>query len=317
MKMNAALKVLFFFTDLILPLTVGYLLKKTKLKPKFFDQMMYWHILVLAPIMAVLSFWTISLDTELIWLPILGVIMQIVPGLIGYFRVKHKYDSPLDQGAYILSTMLVNRGVVGTLCLFILFGEEGYAYAQLVMLFSNVVLYMFCFPMARYFYQAGRGGEGESLSIKKILLNPKQIPVIGIFIGFILNWTGLQRPAVFDSSFEWMVHLSAWMSVLPIGYFMDFQEIKHFWKSTLDVFWIRFVATPLVVLLIALPFIKGLEALLSVVIISASPTAINAVITSKLNDLNMHLAMASLITTTAAYLLVIFPLIVILVEMVV
>ncbi len=308
--MNPKLRIIYFFVDIVSPLFFGYLLsRQTKIKKGFFDRMMVANILLFGTLLSILSFWVISLDVELIWLPLLGVVMQVIPGIIVFLRGGAKPQNPLDRGSYFLSAMLSNRGVVGTLTVFIFYGEEGYAYARLVMLFAGVVLFLFCFPMARYFYETYKGQQGDRPSLVSILLHRNQVPILGIIVGLGLNYNSVPRPAFFAAIFPNLVHISAWLFLIPIGFSMDFGEMRRHWHDVLELLGIKFVATPLLVYILARAVGLSGSALSTVAILSCSPTAINAVVTSKLFSLNVHLAMAAFVLTTIVYLSVVFPLI--------
>lgn len=308
--MNVGIKILYFFTDLILPLVVGYVIKERgKIRQEFFDKMIVFSIVVLAPVLTILSFWTIDMDRGLIWLPILGILMQVIPGVLGFIVAKIKYKNPLEQGSYILSATLINRGVVGTLSVFILFGEAGYAYAQLMMLLSNVYLYMFCFPLSEYFYQLHEGGERNKISFRKIIINRNQIPVLGIIIGLALNYSSLNRPVIFDGAFDFIVHLNAWISLLPVGFSMDFKEMRKYMNTMWEMLGLKYIATPIITYSIARLVISNPIVLYSVLLLTVAPTAINAVTTAKLTKLNIHVATVAFLVTTTVYIFAVYPMI--------
>jgi len=313
---GTTIKLMYFVFDLILPLSLGYVLSlRLKDLKKLFDTILDVNILVLSPVLAILSFWIIRLDAQLIWLPIFGVVMQFVPGTVGYIISRKRYKDPLDQGSYILSTMLSNRGNVGMLTCFILYGELGYALNQLVMLFSNMVQFMFCFPMAQYFYElSANSGQKARLSVKSILFNKRQIAVLGLFVGFLLNMRGIPRPKVFDDFFQYSIHVNAWTSIVPIGYFVNLSEVRKYIGHIWDVVAVKFLLTPLVVYLLAVLIIKDPTALRVVLILSISPTAINAVVTSKLYKLNIHVSMSAFLLTTGIYIFLVFPILILLVR---
>jgi hypothetical protein len=301
-------KLLVFLTDLILPIVAGYLLQKQKrLGDPFFNKMMKFGIVFITPFTVTISFWGSGISAENMWLPILGVVMQMVPFAVGYFVAKKKYSNPLEQGSYILAAMLLNRGVVGSLSVYILFGEVGYSSAQLVMLLSNLVLFTFCFPMARYFSEQNKEEKSAKPTLKSILLNPTQLPTLGIAAGIVLYFAGVSRPPALAKVLDVTVHITAWLSLIPVGYSIDFGKMKGYWKSIWDIIGIKFILTPALLYLPARLLIRNDAILYAFLVLAASPTAINAVVTAKLNKLNVHVAMAAFILSTAVYVLVIFP----------
>lgn len=312
--MDPRLKVLYFFLDIVLPLIVGYaLVRRAGVKEESFDWMVAARVILLGPVVALLSFWVIRLKLELIWLPVLGVAMQLVPGGVAFLRARTKFSDNLDRGSYVLSNMLRNRGVVGLLAVFILYGETGVAYCYLVMSLSPLVLYLLCFPMAGYYHATEQGEGAKRPPLKSILWSRNQIPILGVLAGLALNLSGLPRPVILGDIFPLILHTTFWVVVLPLGASMRFGEMKKYWLPVADSLVIKFVITPAVML--CLSFLVGLqaEALFTVVILSSSPTAINAVFVSKLFKLNLQLAMAAFLLTTAAYLVLVFPVIYVLV----
>lgn len=307
--MNPSIKILFFFVDIALPLCAGYVLaRRERPTARFYDRMMQAAILVVAPVLALLSCWAMELEAHLIWLPILGVAMQVLPGGIGWLLARGKPHDDLEKGSYVISTILSNRGIVGGLAVFILFGETAYAHSRLIVLLGMPVLYGFCFPLARYYHASHRNGQEEG-SIWSIILHPNQVPMLGVAAGFALNFSAVARPEVMGGVFDALVHVIAWMLLVPVGYSIDFGEMREHWRHVLDILPLKFVITPL--LLYALGRAVGLrgEVLATLVIIAASPTAINAVITSKLHNLNVHVSMAAFVLTTGVYLVLVYPVI--------
>ena len=312
--MNTGVKLLCIFADLVAPVAVGYALRRrTRLSPRFFDRVMVFNLVALVTTLSALSFWKISLKPEFIWLPILGVVMQIVPGVVSLFRVKGRYDCPLDQGSYILSMMLSNRGLAGVVTLYILLGpkkgEDAYACSRLVMFLAPFVTYLFCFPLAASFSEKGRGAVRGRASWLRIMLSWRQIPLLGVAAGVVLNQTGWPRPEFLTPVFTAFVHVAAWMFLVPVGYSVDFSAIRRCSHDWVGLCAIKFVVAPLVIY--ALARLLGIEgvALTTVVVLACAPTAINAVIVARLCRLNLHVATGAFILTMVVYILVVAPLI--------
>lgn len=301
-------KLLLFLIDLILPICVGYLLQKQKrFGDPFFNKVMRFGIVFVIPVTVVISFWGRGISLENIWLPILGVMMQMVPFGIGYTIAKRKYTSSSEQGSYILSAMLLNRGVAGSLSVYILFGEAGYSAAQLVMLLGNLVLFAFCFPMAQYFSEQDKAEKSARPTLKSIIISPTQLPTLAIAVGIILFFSGIKRPPILADVLDAGIHITAWVFLVPVGFSINFEKMKRYWKSILDMLGIKFILTPLLLYLPGRLLIHDDITLYTFLILAASPTAYNAVVTAKLNKLNVHVATSAFILTTAVYVLVIFP----------
>ncbi len=310
MSVTLALKILYFFADLVLPLTVGSGVQRwSGVRPGAFDRLTEATIVGLVPVLTTLSFWGLTLRVELLWLPVVGMAMQAAAGLVALARLRTKQRNPLDAGAYLFSAMLSNRGVVGSLSVFILFGERGYAWSRMVLLFGVFVLFLLCFPLARRLSDVHHFGEGGVRSGRRGFLSPRQMPMVGIAVGAALNLAGVDRPAALSTAFPWLVHLNAWLLLLPIGASLDFGEMRRHWREIPDLLAIKFLITPLITWGLAAAVGLRDPMLVTAVILAASPTAIMAVVVCKLHGLNVHLATTAFVVTTAAYVAVGFPLV--------
>ena len=113
--MDIKVKLGYIFADLILPLIIGYLFRyQQRYRDVFFRNMMSLNILFFVPVLSTLSGWVLKLNMELIWLPIFGLLIGVVPGFAAYFWSARKYDDYLEKGSYLISAALSN---LGTICL--------------------------------------------------------------------------------------------------------------------------------------------------------------------------------------------------------
>ena len=85
--MDPKLKIALFFFDLILPMAFGYALAHSgRVKKEFFDRMILVGIIALGTPLALISCWNVQPDWNVIWLPLLGVVMLAAPGFAGLLR---------------------------------------------------------------------------------------------------------------------------------------------------------------------------------------------------------------------------------------
>lgn len=307
--MDIKIKFLLFAVDLLAPLAVGYGCRFQRVvKAPFFDKMILNNILLIYPLLSFLSFWVLPLHYELIWLPVFGLAMGLIPGAVAYVIAGKKYDSPLDQGSYVMAAMLSNLGTIGGLCVFLLYGETGYAYQQLVVLFQYILMFMFCYPVAQYFYEKSKGASTQQrISVTSILFSRNQLAIVGIFSGAILQLAGVARPPMLDSWSPFLIHLGAWTALIPVGYSIDFGKMKAYYREIRDINLIKFLVTPLVIYALARMVLHNDIMLNTVLVLACMPTAVNAVITSRIYHLNIHLSVAAFILTTVVFLLVVYP----------
>ena len=84
-------------------------------------------------------------------------------------------------------------------------------------------------------------------------------------------------------------------------------KILQYYGKILDLLPIKLVLTPLMAYALARLVFEETVLVNTIVILAAMPTAINAVVAVQLNKLNVDLATASFVLTTAACLVVALP----------
>jgi predicted permease len=307
--MDLGTKIIYFFIDLLLPLAIGYCCRRqTKFGDDFFRRMMTIGLLIVYPVLALLGFWATRLTPELTWLPVLGIVMCVIPGVFSYFRARAKYAGSLDQGSYVMAGTLSNTLTLGGISAFIIYGEKGFAYVQLITLLSTLYWFLVCFPIAQWYAVKGGEGGGERLSVVSVVFSRNQLPALGLLAGAALYYGGVPRPAWAGAVFDPLVHIGAWLSLIPVGFSVDFREMRQYWLGIIDMTVIKFVVTPLLTYAAAMLVVSDPVALNAVIITASTPTAIFSVVVVKMNRLNVHITMAAFVLTTAVYLLLVYPL---------
>ncbi|WP_378954442.1 AEC family transporter [Pelosinus sp. sgz500959] len=309
--MDIKLKLAYIFMDLLLPLMLGYFFRRRNyLSEKNCDRLIVFNILVISTALSILSFWTLPLKLELMWLPLFGILLSIIPGTTAFLISGSKYDSGLEKGSYLVSAILSNIGTLGGLCAYIIFGEAAFAYTQIVGLFQGLVLFLFCFPMAQYYKMKSKPSEEkEKITFSSMFLNRNQLPVVGLVIGMLLCISGVPRPDFFGIVFDPLVHLCAWTALIPAGYSIEFSGMKPYYGTTLDLLPIKFIVTPILGYLLARELFTDPALLGTILIISSVPTGINAIVTARLYGLNLHVSGAAFVVTTAVFLVLVYPII--------
>lgn len=294
-----------FFLSVILPIIIGYLIKELfKVKKERLDILLFINIMLILPISVALTFWNMKLNSSMLLLPIIGFITPLISGAIGYFLCHKKYDDPKQQGSYILASMLNNRGAIGGLTMFILYGEIGYAYVNLILLFASITVFFIAYPMASYF---SNRSSNEKRSFKSFVFKKTNLPILGALAGIMLNLFAGERPEFITPYINPLIKSMAWLSLIPVGTSIDFHGVKKHIKKTLDISLVRFILMPLLTASVAYPLIADMQMATTVVLISMMPVAINSVVISKLTKLDEDVSVSAFLFSTAVYMFIIFP----------
>lgn len=306
------LRLIYVLTDLIAPLAVGYIIKEWHIvSEKKINLLIKINVRLIYTTLSLLAFWVLPLSWDLALIPIYGTLLILFPGAIGTL-LSRRFKNLLVRGAYIASAMLANLGTLGGVCAFILYNEHGFAYAQLIGTCQNVMLVLLVFPMAQFLYLKHHGlaqRQGSRLkNFFRMFFSWNQLSLLGMVAGLALQACGVERPQALSPFFQSLVHIGAWTAMLPVGYLMDFGKARHYLKYVLDLCAIRFLAVPFFVFFTSRLVFTDPVLLNTLLILSTTPTAINAVLASKLYQLRTDLAVSSFILTTILYLTIIFPL---------
>ncbi|MBO6203607.1 MAG: transporter [Selenomonas sp.] len=309
---GTTMRILYVVTDLILPLVVGYFMHQRHwVSENIINKVIRFNVICVYTTLSLLSFWVLPLSWNLLLVPLFGMLLVLLPGAIGYVLFARHIENLLDRGSFIASAMLANLGTLGGVCAFILYNEQGFAYSQLIGTTQNVLLCIVVFPLAQFYYlkhTAAVRKSSRSHSFREMFFSINQLSLLGMAGGLILNANGIARPEILGSIFQSLVHIAAWIAMLPVGFLIDFGKVRQYARNVRTLTLLRFVITPAIFialtwLIITDPILRG-----TLTILTFCPTAINAVLAAKIYKLNVDMAVSSFVITTAAYLLLIFPL---------
>ena len=126
--------------------------------------------------------------------------------------------------------------------------------------------------------------------------------------GILLQVGEIPRPEAVGVLFHHLVHILAWVSLLPVGYLIDFGRAGLYLKRVSNMLLQRFIIVPAIFYLGSRLIFADQVILGSVLIVAGAPAAINSVITAQLYKLNIDLTIAGFLLTTVVYVLLVFPL---------
>ena len=305
-------RLVYLLTDLILPLIVGYLLYQRRLlTDTAVNRLIRINVVVFFTLLSLFSFWALPLTHDLLMLPAFFAFIILFPGFLSWRFLGRRFHSPIDRGTHLISALLSNIGTLGGICAYIIYGERGFAYAQIGGACQNLILVLLAFPAAQYYYllhkNRGHSARLDGRAFLGLLISWNQLSLLGMAAGLLLNIFGAARPPVLSNAFSYLIHVSAWFAMLPVGSLINFRRARHFFYLTLDMIFLRFLLVPLVAyfaarLVISDPVIRN-----ALVLFAGVPAAINATLTARLYHLNVDYTIAVFLVTTVLYLTVLFP----------
>jgi predicted permease len=299
-----------FFYSVVLPLAVGYAAKKiTKMPKEKFDILIKINFVSVLPVTAALAFWNMSVTKDLIFLPAIGFVVPLIGAVFGYFVSRKRYGTDNERGSFIVSSMLSNRLNIGGLSAYIIFGEVAFVYINLIILFQAITNYVIGHSIGNFFGNRHKIKNGPTF--KALVFRITNISVLGIIVGIILNVSGIPRPEVMAGVLDKLIKVMAWLMLLAVGAAIEFRAAMKYLRDVPLMFLVKFVVLPAFSALFAFLLLKDPIAIATTVILGMGPVAINAVIVAKMNNLNQAVTISAFLTTSTFFLVVIFPILLI------
>ena len=268
-------------------------------------------LLALNPIAALGAIWVFQLDNlRIAFLPVLGVLTLVAGGSAGLVLGRALKLPPRKAGAFFAAGGMFNIGSIGALIVFIFLGERGFALVPLFRLFEEFTYYAFGFPIAKSFSPLVRDAGGRRL--RAILLDPFVLVQVGsISLGFALNLLSVPRPEFYRHVNGVVIPIASFLLLVSIGLAMRFGSIRGYFRESLYVAGIKFLFVPAVVgtaaALLGMGTFDGGLPLAVIIVLSSMPVGFIALVPPSIYDLDVDLANAAWLVTTAC-LIVVIPL---------
>ncbi|MCX5635152.1 MAG: hypothetical protein NTW55_04855 [Planctomycetota bacterium] len=264
-------------------------------------------------LIALLIIWQIPLSRDLVWLPIIGIVMMlgITTGsatIFSLFKLDHKSRLTL-----ILAGGLSNLGYTGgAFVCFALFGTQGLGLANIYSVLWMPTACLVFFPLLKI-RELRLSGSAEKFKPIE-LLDPRMLSLPATIIALILNFKGIKQPD-FITDFhivDIFVYTASSLSFFAIGLRVNFSRIKNYINLYFPLAAVKFLLTPLVALvLLWLLTLTGhdLTNLVKkvVIVLSACPSAVLMVTMSNVFDLDGPLASALWVATTVIFIAIVVP----------
>ncbi len=314
-------KLLFSISIIALGLILGYLIQRLVIAGKIkADKSLYKQrkalqilaLICLSPIATIGAIWNISFDNiHIMLMPAVGALAIIMGGGTALFIGKILKLKPKQAGAFFGCGAMTNLGSIGALIVFVFLGEKAFALVPMYKLFETFIYYAIWFPIAKSF-STNMQQEVKTKRLLKIIADPfVLVALLSILIGVILNLLNIPRPAFYSSLNAIVIPLSSLILLVSIGMAMKFSRIKAFIKPAIIISGLKFLLVPFVATGIAflLGFGKidnGLP-LKVILILTSMPVGFTALVPPSIYDLDIDLANAAWMVTTAL-LVVVIPL---------
>lgn len=309
--MNNLAKTLMLILVQIVPLTLGYVLKRKGLaKEDWGRPLSRFIICFFNTSVCLLAAWVLPQKAEMVRLPLASLAFgATATGAALLFCRLHQHDS-VNRGAYIVASLISNYGFTlgGFVCLIFL-GEKALS-MQTVYIFPLIIfIYLAWFPVARH-YGTAQQTSGLLDSFLMAFRDITTLPIAGTLIGLTLNFLGVERPSLFLHVNKTLVYTGTIASTFCVGVTLRFGAIGRYKMENLSMACVKFVLWPLLGYGIATAFGMNGASRQVVVILSTVPVGLFASFAASLFGLNRDLANSLFVVNTLLFLAAVLPLLV-------
>jgi len=261
-----------------------------------------------API-ALVAIWHLDIQAGVWKVPVSGAAVGVTMCLIGLGVARFMRMRPADAAVFGLQGGMGNVGYTmgGSLC-FALWGMQGLALEQMYCLMWPFFSFLFCFPLAYHYRELARGRRDETSDVVyalrtlgRSLCDVRSLPLYTATLGLALNlWDtappgGVERWHVVDL----LMVVGIVLQFGGVGLTVRARRLPRFWKKALGATALKLVASPLLMLAVAVAMgMTGLP-LLVCLLLAAMPSALYTVLMANIFGLNRDLANATFILTHA------------------
>ena len=302
---------LFIFTVIVAGFITGQVLKKKKPSTeKLMPAFVFFALRFTVPISLLLAIWQLPLNSKAIFiLPFLGFAVLLFGFGIGLVAGKFLKMTPHQIGAYAPAGGYTNMGVIGSLASLVFLGESGIALVPLVKLFEEIVYYAILFPYAARCSTQATNAKRRAFWLDPTLL----ISLSAVSLGFLLNFSGYDRPVFFNNVVDLFVPVGTFSLMIAVGLSFQLGSLGRLWKQALLLalakqFLVPAFAVGLVFLVGAQSVQDGLV-LQSLFLLSAMPMAFIVLVPAALYKLDQDLASVTWMLSLIVFILVLpsFP----------
>ncbi len=262
------------------------------------------NIIGIEPAIVLWCTWGLTVSASLMVLPFFGFGLVATGVLAGSCAATWMKLSGKRRQTFLISSSLANHGFTmgGALCYFF-FGEQGLGLSVILVLYFIPYVYCLVFPYAKT--GSGRGISFQGF-FRKFIRDRQNMPLFAMAAGLLLKACDINRPNI-DFPIDALLLASIALYYLTLGISFTRINIPGIWRELAALSAIKFVVVPglTFVVLCLLPLDPSVRAVIQLQ--AFMPTAIYAMVTAVLFDLETELASGLFICTTVVFLTAVLP----------
>lgn len=219
----------------------GYVLKRCNiLKEEDGETLARIIFNVTLPCLILATFSVITIEPALIWLIVISALYGTGIALFGVYAFRGEHRTKRGMKAMLLPGF--NIGLFAYPIVEATWGQEGLKYFGMFDVGNAFVTFGVVYLIASHFSEDAAGVEVKSVLVKLA----KSIPLLSYIAACMINFSGLQPPALLLDTFRLVAKANMPLSLLLLGIYLRFSLDSAHWKSVGQVLGIRYLTGLLV-----------------------------------------------------------------------
>lgn len=195
------------------------------------------------PALMIVSTARVQLDSSLLLIPLFCIVFCSIMIVVAWIWFA-KYPNDL-RGVLMMGAGGLNVGLFGFPIIEGLFGKEAMVYAVMFDIGNTIMTFGVVYPIGSYFSANHKGLPEFGTLIKKIFRLP---PVLGMFIGLLINVSHIEMPTLFFDFLDTIAKANKALVLLLMGIYLSFELNKKQMIAISKVLVIRYAIGILFVL---------------------------------------------------------------------
>ncbi len=195
------------------------------------------------PALMIVSTARVQLDSSLLLIPLFCIVFCSIMIAVAWVWFA-KYPNDL-RGVLTMGAGGLNVGLFGFPIIEGLFGKEAMVYAVMFDIGNTIMTFGVVYPIGSYFSANHKGLPEFGTLIKKIFRLP---PVLGMFIGLLINVSHIEMPTLFFDFLDTIAKANKALVLLLMGIYLSFELNKKQMIAISKVLVIRYAVGILFVL---------------------------------------------------------------------
>jgi len=304
--MQIEYRFILFQCMIIIPFLLGIWIKRRMAyAEKYTKVLILINLTTMAPVISLWSIWGLSIQLDLIFLPLSGfllVLIGMICGVIISFFMKLSQNS---KTSFLISSSLANHGfTMGGFICYLLLGETGLGMANIFILYFVFYVFLIIFPFAMKMSHSAV----QSARPLDLFINIRNMPLYASLLAIGFNLLHVQRPAI-HLNIDIILLISMCLYYFTLGIHFQHNDLWGFIKENIAICIVKFCIVPLFAILLVSIFEIDHHIKRVIIIQSCMPAAIYSVITSILFDLDVRLSSSVFVINSLFFLFMVLPIV--------